>query len=182
MIKNKSHYRSQKSRLGELLKIADDIKAKESSMSPIHFRIELDTNQYQIEDIKNELDEYDKIESGIKRILSCNSFNDISKLLIQSRIATKMTHEQLAEKVGVHTQQIQKYEANDYNEVKLERLIEIAYALGIGDNFCATVNLDDSKLFGQSKVSRFSLGEFSEVIQKAQEKVREQKSLFVGTI
>jgi HTH-type transcriptional regulator / antitoxin HipB len=42
-----------------------------------------------------------------------------------------MTQKELAEKIGVHEQQIQRYEANDYQAVGFERLQEVMSALDL---------------------------------------------------
>jgi HTH-type transcriptional regulator/antitoxin HipB len=48
-----------------------------------------------------------------------------------ARIAARFTQRELAERIGVVEQQIQRWEANDYSGVNLERLQSIADALGI---------------------------------------------------
>jgi transcriptional regulator with XRE-family HTH domain len=48
-----------------------------------------------------------------------------------ARIASKMTQRQLAEKLGLKPQQIQRYEATRYRTITLERILEVAEALGL---------------------------------------------------
>ena len=60
-----------------------------------------------------------------------NSIVDIAVALIQARIARHWTQKQLAEKLDLPEQQIQRYESSRYKGVALERLQEIADALGV---------------------------------------------------
>jgi HTH-type transcriptional regulator / antitoxin HipB len=51
--------------------------------------------------------------------------------MIRARIAVGMTQKELAEKIGVQEQQIQRYEANNYRAVGFDRLQEVMFALDI---------------------------------------------------
>ena len=55
--------------------------------------------------------------------------NELPIALIEARIAAKMTQRQLAERIGVAEQQVQRWEANDYSGVGLDRLQTVADAL-----------------------------------------------------
>jgi transcriptional regulator with XRE-family HTH domain/dephospho-CoA kinase len=51
--------------------------------------------------------------------------------MIQARIASGMSQEDLAQRLGVKPQQIQRYEATDYMAASLARVSEVVQALGI---------------------------------------------------
>ena len=51
--------------------------------------------------------------------------------LIKARISAGMTQGELAETIGIKEQQIQRYEANHYQAVGFDRLLEIAKVLSI---------------------------------------------------
>jgi HTH-type transcriptional regulator / antitoxin HipB len=51
--------------------------------------------------------------------------------LIKARIASGLTQKDLAEKIGVQEQQIQRYEANHYGSASFDRLRTIANALKV---------------------------------------------------
>ena len=53
----------------------------------------------------------------------------VPRTLIRARIARGLSHRQLAQLVGLKEQQIQRYESNDYSNVDLGRVQEIARAL-----------------------------------------------------
>ena len=51
---------------------------------------------------------------------------DLPSILIKARIAQGLSQRDLAERVGVKEQQIQRYEATDYASANLARLKEVA--------------------------------------------------------
>jgi HTH-type transcriptional regulator / antitoxin HipB len=59
------------------------------------------------------------------------SLNDLPTTLIKARIAAGMTQKDLANKIGVQEQQIQRYEASLYSSASFDRLRSIASALNI---------------------------------------------------
>ena len=57
--------------------------------------------------------------------------DDLPVGLIRARIALRLTQKQLAERVGLKEQQIQRYEETDYVSASFSRLQEIIKALGL---------------------------------------------------
>lgn len=61
---------------------------------------------------------------------------NIPEMLIEERLRLNLTQKQLAEKLGLKEQQIQRYEASRYQTASLRRLKEVAnalFALGVDD-------------------------------------------------
>jgi len=56
---------------------------------------------------------------------------DLPKALIRARIAAGMTQEGLARRLGVKTQQIQRYEATEYESASFARIRTVVQALGL---------------------------------------------------
>ncbi len=52
-------------------------------------------------------------------------------MLIQARIAAGLTQEQLASKLGLRRQQIQRYEATGNQSASMERMNDLIRALGV---------------------------------------------------
>lgn len=52
-------------------------------------------------------------------------------MLIKGRIAAGLTQRQLADRLGLKEQQMQRYEATDYASASLARVSEVIAALGI---------------------------------------------------
>lgn len=57
---------------------------------------------------------------------------DIGEELVAARIASGLSQRELAERVGVHQQQIARWEKNRYGCVSLSRVSRVADALGVG--------------------------------------------------
>jgi DNA-binding XRE family transcriptional regulator len=87
--------------------------------------------QSQLSELKWQLDEYDKLRSGKLKSLKKSSFQNLPIELIRVRIARGLTQKDLAMKLGVKEQQIQRYEETDYASASLSRLNEVIKALDI---------------------------------------------------
>jgi ribosome-binding protein aMBF1 (putative translation factor) len=85
----------------------------------------------QLKDLEAELHEYEALKAGGPRVLELDSLEGLPKVLIQARIAAGLTQEDLAVRLGVKPQQIQRYEASDYQTASFARLREIARVLGL---------------------------------------------------
>ena len=72
---------------------------------------------------------YGQLSRRGKVKIKLNELSALPKELIRGRIAAGLTQTQLAQRLGLKTQQIQKYEANDYAMASYTRLMEIAQAL-----------------------------------------------------
>ena len=85
----------------------------------------------QLDDLKRELYEYETLRSGKRRFIALESIEELPKTLIQARIAAGLSQEELAARLGLKPQQIQRYEATNYQSASLERVNEIMRTLGV---------------------------------------------------
>ncbi|GEN29620.1 hypothetical protein HVA01_32660 [Halovibrio variabilis] len=85
----------------------------------------------QILDIKSEIKEYELIKEGKISYSECSGLSELPKALICARIGLGLTQKGLAEKLGIPTQQLQRYEASNYMGASLSRLISVADALNV---------------------------------------------------
>ena len=74
------------------------------------------------------LAEYDLLKSGQVSFSKTYALEELPRVLVQARIASGMSQTDLAEKLGMKPQQVQRYEATDYMGASLGRLIEISQA------------------------------------------------------
>ena len=74
--------------------------------------------------------EYESLKAGGFQLDGLNVVSDLSILLIKARIAQGLSQKELAERIGVKEQQVQRYEATDYASASLTRIREVASALG----------------------------------------------------
>ena len=83
----------------------------------------------QLDDIEAELAEYDALSQGQVTELEAESIVGIGPALIKARIVRKLTQKELAQRLSLAEQQIQRYEATLYRGVAAERLQQVADAL-----------------------------------------------------
>ncbi len=64
-------------------------------------------------------------------MLELNSLREIPEALIRARIASGLSQKQLAERLGLKEQQLQRWEATRYAGISLDRIHDVAEALGV---------------------------------------------------
>ena len=82
-------------------------------------------------DLENELLEYESLKAGKFRLDSLKVVADLPSVLIKARIAQGLSQKELAERIGLKEQQIQRYEATDYASANLARIQEVASAFNV---------------------------------------------------
>jgi ribosome-binding protein aMBF1 (putative translation factor) len=85
----------------------------------------------QIEDLKVQMREYEAVKQRKKTSVPVYSLEDLPDALIQARIASGLTQQGLAAKLGLKKQQIQRYETTRYQTASLQRLSEVAAVLSV---------------------------------------------------
>ena len=83
----------------------------------------------QIRQLKSQLKEYEDTKTGKKKLPALTIVNDIPSLLVQWRIARNLTQRDLATKLGIHENQIQRYENTNYSGASLSTVGQIANIL-----------------------------------------------------
>ena len=101
------------------------------SLHPVLRKAQLAGLKSQLEDLRSEIQEYEALRSGKRRMIALDSIEELPKTLIQARIAAGLSQEELAAKLGLKPQQIQRYEATNYQSASLERVNEIVRVLGV---------------------------------------------------
>jgi ribosome-binding protein aMBF1 (putative translation factor) len=90
-----------------------------------------DALKSQLADLGAELTEYERLRSGKLRKLKKSTFQELPTELIRARIARGLTQKDLARKLGLKEQQIQRYEETDYASASLHRVYEVIKALDL---------------------------------------------------
>ena len=137
MIQNEYQYKISQAKIRELQLEEFELNKIKENLHPRQFKIRQNGLQGMMEDISSEINKYEEIK-GHPSIIKIESFDEIPVALIKARIALGMTQKDLAEKLGMKEQQIQRYESNQYSSAGFQRLAEIATALD--------VKLNDSSL------------------------------------
>jgi len=132
MIKNERQYRITKAQAERFERTISDVTSNpNSSRHPVLRKAELAGLKSQLEDLQSEIQEYEALRSGKRRMIALDSIEDLPKTLIQARIVAGLSQEELAARLGLKPQQIQRYEATNYQSASLERVNEIVRVLGV---------------------------------------------------
>lgn len=132
MIRNEREYRISKAQAKRFLQaLADFATEKDSAVHPRLRQAQADALRSQLADLQSELKQYESLRSGRRRIIRARSLDDFPKALIQIRVALGLSQRDLAERLGLKEQQIQRYEATEYASASLHRISEVVHALGV---------------------------------------------------
>ena len=132
MIKNERQYRITKAQADRFQRTISDVTSNPTpSLHPVLRKAQLAGLKSQLEDLRSEIQEYEALRSGKRRMIALDSIEELPKTLIQARIAAGLSQEELAAKLGLKPQQIQRYEATNYQSASLERVNEIVRVLGV---------------------------------------------------
>jgi HTH-type transcriptional regulator/antitoxin HigA len=82
------------------------------------------------DELRRQLNEYEQLRAGEIRTRDLRSLTDLPRALIEARIAGHVTQKELADRLGLAEQQIQRWEATSYAGVGVERMQNVADALG----------------------------------------------------
>jgi ribosome-binding protein aMBF1 (putative translation factor) len=175
MIKNSKQLKIDKvevSNLQDLLRDMDQLK-KENSIDLMK-QLQYDIYKRRIQELTEQIKEYESLVSGKLNSLEFNSTNDnFENSIVSFRLASGLTQKELADKIEVHEQQIQRYEQQDYLKASFERVIQLLKVLG--------VRIILRKEFKQDKdLNKFSYPlEGKSKINEISKKVHARKALMV---
>ena len=131
MIKNERQYKITKSQIAKFQAALDEVAARaKSNVDPRLRRLEADALRSQLDELRDDVEQYERLCSGPRNPIAIESFDQLPAALIQARIAAGLSQKQLAERLGLKEQQIQRYEATDYSSASLTRIQEVIEALG----------------------------------------------------
>jgi transcriptional regulator with XRE-family HTH domain len=162
----------------------DDLRALLAEMDSISAEQKLDFKQQlqynvwkgRIEDLKVEIEEYEHLTSGDLRVLEVNSDN-LQKAIMSFRIASGLTQKDIADKLEIQEQQIQRYEQNDYLTASFERIIQILNTLEVE----VTLKKEFKKQTKVIDINKFRLPKNRQnSVESSVKKVVERKQLMIG--
>ena len=129
MIKNERQYRITKTQAEGFARTLENLKQNPSSDHPLIAKAQEDAIRSQLTDLENQLQEYESLKAGRFEPVQLNFISQLPDVLIKARIARGLSQKDLAEKLHVKEQQIQRYEATDYASASLSRIREVASVL-----------------------------------------------------
>ena len=133
MIKNEKQYRITKAQARRFEEALAELARQErpSSITPRLWQAQRDAAESQLQELQEQIDAYERLHVGKSKELVLEAVEDLPKTLIRARIASGMTQEGLAHRLGVKTQQIQRYEATEYESASFARIRKVVQALGL---------------------------------------------------
>ncbi|MCU0872749.1 MAG: helix-turn-helix domain-containing protein [Pirellulaceae bacterium] len=162
MIKNEREYRITKVQAEKFRRAVAAFHAeKDTAVHPRLRCAQADALRSQLADLDGELKQYEALRSGKRRVIRTQSLADLPRALIEARVASGLSQRDLAERLGLKEQQIQRYEATEYASASLRRIREVVGALGVdlaGRITCAppAVVAEESPGYGVAKGTRKS--------------------------
>ena len=132
-----------KARLAELIRTKDEFEEQELDKKNAKYFLGIDSLNSLISELEKEIFEYEGLVNGSFHCLQAKNINEIPKVLIAGRLAQKMSQKILGGLVGLKEQQIQRYEATDYETSSWSRVIEIAKALQLNLKFEKNIIIND---------------------------------------
>jgi ribosome-binding protein aMBF1 (putative translation factor) len=131
MIKNDKQYKISKEQLIVFQESFE--KIKNSTENDLMKDITLDAINSQIETFQKEIKEYENLKLNRPETF-ISTFEKIPETLIKARIINGYSQKELAERVGLKEQQIQRYESSNYASANFNRILLVAQSLGIKFN------------------------------------------------
>lgn len=153
MIKNERQYRITKAEAEKFGRLIGELEQepKDALSMPDAIRAaEISGLRSQLADLNAELAEYDDLRNGNDILLEVGSLNEMPQVLVKARIAAGLSQKDLAARLELKEQQIQKYEATDYAGASVSRLMQVAEALNLNirkDVFLPAVGLASFDVF-----------------------------------
>ena len=131
MITNERQYRVTRSQLQKLGKSLPGNGASKGKLDPRLRAAVRDGLQSQIDELQEQIAEYKHLKESSVSDLKLGSLDELPSVLVKARVAQGMTQKDLAHRLGMKEQQIQRYETTRYRSASFKRIMQVADALGI---------------------------------------------------
>ena len=133
MIKNEKQYRITKAQVRRFQDALAELAGQErpSNIAPRLWEAQRQAAQSQMEELREQVEAYERLQAGQSKGVVLEAVEDLPKALIRARIAAGMTQEGLARRLGVKPQQVQRYEATEYESASFARILKVVQALGL---------------------------------------------------
>ena len=135
MIKNERQYRISKNQALRFSQTLESLRRRsKDSMEgthPLIAKAQEDALRSQMADLEEELSEYESLRAGNFELRDLKVVSELPTALIKARIAQGLSQRDLAERLKLKEQQIQRYEATDYASASLARIKRVVTALGV---------------------------------------------------
>ncbi len=133
MIKNEKQYRITKAQVRRFQEAIAELAGQQrpANVSARLWEAQRRAAQSQMEELQEQVEAYERLQLGKSKHVVLEAVEDLPKALIRARIAAGMTQESLARRLGVKPQQVQRYEATEYESASFARILKVVQALGL---------------------------------------------------
>jgi Helix-turn-helix len=133
VITNERQYRITKSEARKFEQAIAAARGREPSpdVDPCIHQAMIESLESELAILHDDLKRYESLKAGKIKRRKVRSLRELPVLLIEGRIAAGLTQRQLGERLGIPEQQVQRYESTMYSGVSLDRLQDVADAVGL---------------------------------------------------
>ena len=132
MITNERQFAITQAELRRFENAAEEQRqADVEGVDPLVAQAMVDALEGQADTLREEIRRYEELRDGQISERELHGLKELPVALIEARIAAGLTQRDLGERLEVKEQQVQRWEANRYSGVGVERLQEVADALGM---------------------------------------------------
>lgn len=179
MIRNERQYRFTKTQVRRFEQTLVELKSRhpeDIDVHPLLAKAQVDAVSGQVADLREQLREYESLKSGKFDFNELMTVTSLPEMLIKARIARGMTQRDLAERVGLKEQQVQRYEATDYASASLGRIRDVVGGLMIENDLLASRESKGDMLFS---FLRSTFPQLSSSVRDYRFEVRPNASIYV---
>ena len=130
MIGNEHQYRVSREQLARLqqARAGYEVSPHADALTQAALLASVDTL---IGDVETEIADYERLVAGDIAALTGHELTDIAEILVKARVAAGLSQGELARRLKVSTQAVNRDEAGGYRRASLERLARVAEVLGL---------------------------------------------------
>jgi DNA-binding Xre family transcriptional regulator len=150
MIKNERQYRITKAQADRFEAALKSFLVQSETDRTTHKKLiqaQIDALRSQLESLHHDLLDYEELREGGSPPPDLGYIKVVPRDLIRARIASGLSQKELAERLGMPEQQIQRYEAKEYQSVSFARIAEVARALQALQSGTTTITSFPSRMF-----------------------------------
>lgn len=131
MIKNERQFKITRNQVRQFELILAQLTTEFQTSGDLKLKMQIDALETDVSKLNAEINEFERLKSGAVKVISANSFHDLPDVIIKARIARALTQKDLALKLGMKEQQIQRYETNNFASASFSILAKIVDVLDI---------------------------------------------------
>lgn len=123
--------RTQAQRFRAALDTYDPLELVRQGLDPLIVEAQRTGMEQQLRELERAIQKYEALRSSEQRSFFAKSISEIGDVLIEARVSQGLTQRDLASRLEMREQQIQRYEQERYQSANLTRIAAIAQALSL---------------------------------------------------